>query len=64
MVSDTGASVHCTNDMVGAHTIQKHPSVTTLGQHSIAAIASKLVNICGHGVTVLEKCQVQPKVQF
>ncbi len=46
-VGDTGASVHCTNDMVGAHNIREPPTVTTLGQHGAAATASKLVDIHG-----------------
>ncbi len=37
-VGDTGASVHCTNNIVGAHNVQEPPSVTTLGQNGTAAI--------------------------
>ncbi len=46
-VGKIGTSVHCTNDIVGAHNVCEPPSVTTLEQHGTATIASKLVDIHG-----------------
>ncbi len=46
-VGDTGVSVHCMNNITGAHDIREPPSVTTLGQHGTAATARKLVDIHG-----------------
>ncbi len=72
-VGDTGASVHCTNDIVWAHNVQEPPSVTTLGQHGTAATASKLVDIGGHwcdqyGDELVQACLTNvwynPKLNF
>ncbi len=46
-VGNTGASVLCTNNIVGAHNVHKPPLVTTLGQHDTAVTASKLAKIYG-----------------